>query len=262
MYVCICVHTQICLHLWLMQMRPTHCWQLDSKLWPQIPDILSVGYRWHWPATSHYCNYVNTRHTHTHTQHITLDGLLVVPYPLCLSVPVHLGLVLCLSSCVRVMVNLRFTELTQIVHNLFMSSTHTHMQQAHTATHKYKYTLTYQSRLLVFHYTQVLQFISILSHIKWIFHCKFLSKELKAQLTPHTHNPRWAPNSSNTHSVGYLSTHRESIFYLIHVTFVRIIHICCEFHKICRSTEPHAHTLLHGQRQGRTGGRESERQQD
>lgn len=104
--------------------------------------------------------------THTHTQHITLDGLLVVPYPLCLSVPVHLGLVLCLSSCVRVMVNLRFTELTQIVHNLFMSSTHTHMQQAHTATHKYKYTLTYQSRLLVFHYTQVLQFISILSHIK------------------------------------------------------------------------------------------------
>lgn len=106
---------------------------------------------------------------------------------LCLSVPAHLGLVLCLSGYVRVMVNLRFTELTQIVHNLFMSSTHTHMhahKQAHTVTHTY--TLTYQSRLQVFHYTQVLQLIFILTHIKCIFHCKFQSKELKVQLTPQT----------------------------------------------------------------------------
>lgn len=157
-----------------MQMRPTRCWQLDSKLWPQIPDILSVGYRWHWPATSHYCNYVNTRRTHTHTHtdlthHIRWSSC-CCPLP---PVPVHLGLVLCLSGCVRVMVNLRFTELTQIVHNLFMSSTHT---QAHKAMHTYEYTLTYQSRLLVFHYKQVLQLISILTHIKR----PFQSKELKA----------------------------------------------------------------------------------
>lgn len=110
-------------------------------------------------------------HAHTHTNlthHIRWSSCCSLP-----PVPVHLGLVLCLSGCVRVMVNLRFTELTQIVHNLFMSSTHT---PAHKAMHTYEYTLTYQSRLLVFHYKQVLQLISILTHIKR----PFQSKELKA----------------------------------------------------------------------------------
>lgn len=110
-------------------------------------------------------------HTHTDTNlthHIRWSSCCSLP-----PVPVHFGLVLCLSGCVRVMVNLRFTELTQIVHNLFMSSTHT---QAHKAMHTYEYTLTYQSRLLVFHYKQVLQLISILTHIKR----PFQSKELKA----------------------------------------------------------------------------------